>query len=830
LSKPDESVPTVQEPQDHAPTGGHAPARGRKVVLAEKPSVARDIAKHLGATRRGNGWIEGNGWTVTWAIGHLVELQEPEDYTPEWKAWRLSSLPMFPEKFGLRPRGDKGVQEQLATVKRLFEEADELVCATDAGREGELIFRYILSWSGCEGKPTRRLWVSSLTTEALEKGFAKLAPGSDYDRLYQAARCRSEADWLVGINATRFFTIEYGRRKLLLSLGRVQTPILAMIVGRDLDVENFKAEDFWEVHSVCRGATFKHTKGKFAEKAEAEAVVAKIAGKPLIVTGVSKKNTTTNPPQLFDLTSLQREMNKKHGFTADQTLKIAQELYERKHLTYPRTDSCYLSGDIMKGVPALLGKLRQLKPEEIGRLKLDALPVSKRVVDDKKVSDHHAIIPTTVLGENLQGDDLKVYDAVVTRLIAVFYPPCIKAVTTVDAVSEAEPFRARGTVLVDAGWQVLYGNAADDDAETAAPKKTKVSKGKEKAADAGDEEDKAADKDDEAGQVLPDFAEGESNPHEPALPQFKTSAPKRFTEASLLQLMETAGKIVTDETLKEALKEKGVGTPATRAAIIEVLIARTYVERRKKNLVSTQSGRALIALVQNEKLKSPELTGDWEYRLKLVERGEYTPEVFMQEVQSYTREILQGTSATTIDLAKLGPCPCCGAPVMRGKSGYGCSKWREGCGFVVPGTLWGLTLTPVMVREILVHGKSVAPLPIEVDGKRTLAHLSFDKKGKPTHEDVEMPETERHEGSLGACPSCGGDIIEGNKGYGCTNWKNGCRFIVWKTIAQKPITVDIVQSLLKGETVGPLEGFVSKAGKAFSAKLKVSEGAVKFEF
>jgi DNA topoisomerase-3 len=819
------TVSNPEQPPSQAPADGPATSR-RRVVLAEKPSVARDLAKHLGANRRGNGWLEGNGWTVTWAIGHLVELQEPEDYDPEWKAWRLSTLPLFPEKFGLRPRGDKGAQAQLATVKRLFEEADELVCATDAGREGELIFRYILTWSGCEGKPTRRLWVSSLTTEALAKGFAALAPGSDYDRLYQAARCRSEADWLVGINATRFFTIEYGRRQLLLSLGRVQTPILAMIVGRDLDVETFKAEDFWEVHTVCRGATFKHTKGKLTDKAEAEAIVAKVTGQPLVVTAVAKKNTTANPPQLFDLTSLQREMNKKHGFTADQTLKLAQELYERKHLTYPRTDSCYLSGDVMKGVPALLEKLRPLKPAEIGRLQLDALPVSKRVVDDKKVGDHHAIIPTNVPPGRLAGDELTVYDAVLTRLIAAFYPPCIKAVTTVDAVSAAEPFRARGTVLVDPGWQVLYGNAGDDDAAASAPKKTRARRGKDQAADGGDD----ADKDEESTQVLPDFAEGESNPHAPALPQFKTSAPKRFTEASLLQLMETAGKIVTDETLKEALKEKGVGTPATRAAIIEVLIARGYVERRRKTLVSTPGGRALIALVQNEKLKSPELTGDWEYRLKLVERGEYAPEVFMEEVRAYTREILQGTAAQTIDLAKLGPCPRCGAPVMRGRTGYGCSRWRDGCGFVVPGTLWGLTLTPVLLREILVHGKSLTPHSIVVDGQRTLAHLRFDPQGQPAHEDVALPEGEHHAASLGTCPSCGGDVVEGARGYGCTNWKRGCRFIVWKTIAKRPITPDIVQALLRGESVGPLEGFVSRAGRAFAAKLRIAEGAVKLEW
>ena len=783
-----------------------------KVVLAEKPSVARDIAKHLGASKRGNGFLEGNGWIVTWAFGHMVELQEPEDYNPDWKPWRLSQLPIIPEAFLLRPRADGSATEQLETIKRLFLEAEEIVCATDAGREGELIFRYIQTWAGCETKPFRRLWISSLTNEAIEKGFASLAPGTDFDKLYQAARCRSEADWIVGLNATRFFTVEYGRRNLLLSLGRVQTPILAMIVGRDLEVERFVPEDFWEVHTRCRGAVFKHTTGKFTAQPAAEAVLARITGQDLVITGVSKKNALAHPPLLYDLTSLQRDMNKRHGFTADQTLKLAQTLYESKHLTYPRTDSCYLSKDLEPTLAPLLERLRTLKPAEIAKLDLAALPFSKRVIDDKKVSDHHAIIPTTILGDRLEGDEAKLYDAVVTRLIAAFYPPCTRAITTVDAISAEEPFRARGVVLVDAGWEALYGGDASDDEPAPAGGKDK-------------------EKDAELVQKLPDFQEGERNPHEPKLAQFKTSAPKRFNEASLLQLMETAGKIVTDETLKEALKDKGVGTPATRASIIEVLITRNYVERRKKNLVSTDSGRALIALVKDERLKSPELTGDWEYRLKQIERGEYEPHVFMKEVEAYTREILNGKAETTVDLANLGPCPCCHAPVMRGRTGYGCSKWKDGCKFVLPGVLWGLTVTPVLAREILIHKRSLTPHPIEVDGTRHFAHLRFDKKGQPAYDvaDTAIKATEGAE-SLGACPVCAGDVVVGKKAYGCSNWKNGCRFVVWKTIAQKEITPDMVQQLLQSQVTDTLTGFTSKAGKTFDAKLKVIGGEVKFDF
>ena len=790
-----------------------------KVVIAEKPSVARDIAKHLGATKRGNGFLEGNGWTVTWAFGHLIELQQPEDYTLEWKPWRLSTLPMIPDPFQLRPRSDGSATEQLATIKTLFEVAEEIICATDAGREGELIFRYILNWTGCEAKPVKRLWISSLTDEAIKKGFAELKPASTYEPLYHAARCRSEADWIVGMNATRFFTVEYGRRQLLLSLGRVQTPILAMIVNRDLEVEYFEPEEIFEVHTTCREATFKHTGGKFSAQAEAQMIIENVTDQPLVITSVAKKKALAHPPLLYDLTSLQRDMNKRHGFTADQTLKLAQSLYESKHLTYPRTDSCYLTADLKPTIAPLLEKLRSIKSVEIEPLDLGALKFTKRIVDDKKVADHHAIIPTTILGERLAGDEAKLYDAVVTRLIAVFYPAAVRAVTTVEAEAAAEPFRARGTVIVDLGWEVLYANEPKGEADEK-PAPTKGKNGKP--TDAAD--------DDDSKQVLPDFTKGESNSHAPLLVSGKTSAPKRFNEASLLSLMETAGKIVTDETLKEALKEKGVGTPATRASIIEVLITRKYVERRRKALISTDSGRALIGLVQDERLKSPELTGDWEFRLKQMERGAYEPAKFMAEVADYTREILTNKAETTIDLTNLGPCPCCHAPVIRGRSSYGCSKWKTGCKFVLPGELWGLSISPVLAREVLIHKQTLTPHGIEVDGVAHFAHLSFDKKGKPTFTDAAVEKGAASAESLGSCPVCAGDVVVGKKAYGCSNWKNGCSFVVWKTIAKKEITPDIAQQLLATGETEMLPGFTSKSGKPFDAKLKVIAGEVKFDF
>lgn len=779
-----------------------------KVVLAEKPSVARDIAKYLKATSQGKGFLRGDEWTVTWAFGHMVELQEPEEYNPAWKPWRLSSLPIIPPEFKLRTRKDGSAHEQLLTIKRLFEEADEIVCATDAGREGELIFRYILTWAQCESKPCSRLWISSLTNAAIERGFSKLAPSSEFDPLYHAAKCRSEADWIVGLNATRFFTVEYGQRNLLLSLGRVQTPILAMIVTRDLEIEYFKPKDFWEVHTVCREATFKHTGGKFEDEAKARAILEKVIGQDLVVQSVTKKNEHANPPQLYDLTSLQQHMNKRYGFTADQTLKLAQSLYESKHLTYPRTDSRYISTDIEPTIPPLLEALRRLKPDEIAPLDVAALNFNKRIVDDNKVSDHHAIIPTEVLGDDLAGDERKLYEAVVTRLIAVFYPPCIKAVTMVDAVAAEEPFRARGKVLVDAGWQALYTKDASEKPEGA---KTGV-------------------KGDDAAQELPDFQQGESNPHEPSLPQFKTSAPKRFNEASLLQLMETAGKIVTDEALKEALKDKGVGTPATRASIIEVLIQRNYIERKKKSLISTESGRGLISLIQDERLKSPELTGDWEFRLKQMERGKYDPAQFMSEVADYTREILQCTAEKTINPSNLGPCPICNAPVIRGKAAYGCSEWKQGCQFVLPGVVWELPLPPQLAREILSHKRSLTPHPIMVKERKLFATLRLEKKGKLHYEETEVAKKEGDQKALGACPTCGGDIVVGGKAYGCSNWRNGCKFVIWKTMAQREIPLEAARQLLCSGTTDTLSGFKSKAGKDFEAKLKVTGGEVKFDF
>lgn len=776
-----------------------------KVVLAEKPSVARDIAKHLNAGQRHDGYLAGSGWAVTWAFGHLVELKEPEEYRPEWKSWRKSLLPIIPDQFELRARGDDGARKQLEIVKKLFSEAEQIVCATDAGREGELIFRYILEWAGCVGKPVKRLWISSLTGAAISKGFAALKDGKEFDTLHDAARCRSEADWIVGMNATRYFTVEYGKRNLLLSLGRVQTPILAMIVGRDNDIEGFKSEDFWELHTECRDTKFRHSGGKIVNEEAAKALFLKVEGHPLIVSDVQQKDERTNPPLLFDLTELQREMNRRYGFTADQTLRIAQNLYEQKHITYPRTDSRYLSTDLEPTIAPLLKRLASIKGKEIEQLDLEKLPFSKRIVDDSKVSDHHAIIPTDDLPRNLNADEQRVYDAVLVRLIAVFYPACIKAVTTVEAKVVEEVFRTKGTVLKEAGWQILYPQSE---------KKTVKGKGKAVAEAA----------------VMPDFQVGESSEHKPSIEKFKTNPPKRFTEATLLSLMETAGKIVEDEELKEALKDKGVGTPATRASIIEVLIHRKYVERKRKNLISTDSGRHLISLIQDERLKSPELTGDWEFRLKKVERGEQDAKAFMSDVIDYTKEILANDAGKTVDLKNLGPCPKCRAPVMRGKTGYGCSSWRDGCKFVIKDGEYGFTFQPALMRELLYNGKTLEPHPIEDKGKKLLGFLVLGRGAKLKYELVETSQDTGGQDKFGDCPMCKSAVVEGAKGYGCCNWKNGCKFVIWKQVAQRPISSEEARCLLEKGQTEQLDGFKSKAGKEFSAKLKIKGDKVQFDF
>ena len=818
-----------------------------RVVLAEKPSVARELAAFLGAGSRRDGYFEGKGYQVTWALGHLVTLKEPQDYDPSLKKWSLATLPFIPDRFELKLLDEKGARQQFAVIKRLFRAADELICATDAGREGELIFRYILELTGATAKPARRLWLNSLTAGAIRDAFRRLRPLADYDALYAAARCRSQADWIVGLNATRYYTVRHrDAGGLLWSVGRVQTPVLAMIVRRDDEIRAFTPEPFWEILTLYRKVTFKATGDRFMREEAARVVLDRVLGHPFVVRAVDRKEERDLPPQLYDLTELQRDMNRRYGLSADATLKAAQALYEAKLITYPRSDSRYLTGDMKTQIPALLEELRALKPDEIARLDLGVLTFTVRLINDAKVRDHHAILPTGKPPGTLPSPQQNVYEAVVTRLIAAFYPACVKEVTTALGEANGVPFRARGVRIVEPGWTVLYPAREDD---------------------------KKADE-----QELPEFRPGESGPHEPFVKKGETPPPKPYTEAGLLGAMETAGRLVDDEALKEALREKGLGTPATRAAIIETLLARGYVAREKKAILATDAGRYLVALVRDRGLKSPELTGEWEANLREIERGRLDAGQFMAEIVGYAGGIIRTAEETTVDATRLGDCPRCGRPVIEGKRGFGCSGWKEGCSFVLWKEHRGRPLELAHIRELLQRRVLLRPLAFEGAGAVILqltdagAVLEIPvPQGKPSNpaakttpgkarprkgakaqrraptssetpggtpaegaasEDASprRPAGEKAAGVLGPCPLCGADVLEQERSYGCSGWRGGCKFAVWKTIAGKKISVRTAQTLLRKGRSPLLKGFKSKAGKLFEARLKLEDGAVRFDF
>jgi DNA topoisomerase-3 len=689
----------------------------KRVVLAEKPSVARDLAAFLGARNRRDGFLEGGGTAVTWAFGHLVELKEPHEYDPLWKRWTLFSLPIVPSRFELRPRGDDGARRQLETIATLFAAADEIVAATDAGREGELIFRYILDYARATRpglKSLKRLWLNSLTEEAIADAFTKLKDASEYDRLAAAARCRSEADWIIGINGTRFFTVSQRRFDVLWSVGRVQTPVLAMIVGRDDEIRTFVPEVFFELVTRYRGVVFQHPGKRFATRDEAAELLGTVAAAPLAISKVTKKKEVAPPPQLFDLTELQREMNRRHGMSAQATLDTAQALYEGKLLTYPRTDSRYLPNDQRREIPRILSQLRDRKPDAIGSLDLEALKESTKVFDDAKVADHHAILPTGKTPGSLPPDAERVFDAVLTRLVAVFSKPCEKEVTTVEAVAAEVPFKARGVRIVEPGWTTLY------------PRLEKKRPPGSKAKAEGDAGASAADEpaDDLDEQEMPLFERGESGAHEPWLKEGKTRPPRAYDENTLLGAMETAGRQIEDEALREAMKEKGLGTPATRAAIIETLIQRGYVRRDKKKLLATDNGRFLVYVVHDDALKSPELTGDWEAKLKAIEQGELDPASFMAAVDEHARRIVKGHDPrpSREELGRgLGRCPRCRADILQGQRGYGCSRWKEGCDYVLWMDYRGVRLDARQARELLTRRILLEPVEIAGEGARILA-------------------------------------------------------------------------------------------------------------
>jgi len=777
-----------------------------KVILAEKPSVARDIAKCLRINSKHDGYFEGNGYQITWAFGHLVELKEPDEYDKSWKRWSLESLPIIPEQFGLKAKGDASAQKQLNTIKRLFKAADEIICATDAGREGELIFRYILTWSGCLKKPFKRLWISSLTDDAIRNGFTKLQEGHAYDGLYRAAKCRSESDWIVGLNATRLYTLKFGGQGSLWTIGRVQTPVLALIVQKDLDISSFVPKDFWELHTLYRDTDFQYVGGRFDRKADAETLLSQILERDFRVTEVKGKKETLSPPLLYDLTDLQKDMSIRYGLTADQTLSAAQQLYEKKHITYPRTDSRYLTNDMKPGMKPLLMKLRAKFGQQIEPLELDKLTLSSRIFNDAKVTDHHAIIPTSALPGTLSGHEAKVFEAIVQRFIAAFYPPCIKQITTVlgevgggEAVHITVKFKTTGTIIEAPGWQVLYKN------------------------DASSQSDKTL-------KILPNFVKGETGPQQPSINQGKTTPPKPYNEASLLSIMESAGKTCDDEQLKEALKEKGLGTPATRASIIEVLIKRNYIQRQKKTLVSTESGRHLISIIADDRLKSAAMTGEWEAKLKKIEHNDYDPDRFMAEIVQFTQKIKDESDRPLYDQSRLGDCPLCHKPVIEGRKGYGCSDWKAGCQFVLWKQLYGVPVTRDMACQLLQNHRTLQSYAIKPDDEVFNAQLTLNKQGETGYIKAEPVPRPAIKEAIADCPLCNGKIIETAKAYSCSEWRNGCKMAIWKTVAHKKITAAMAKKLLsKGET-GMLKGFKSGKGTEFEANLKLVDGKVEMVF
>lgn len=578
------------------------------LCIAEKKSVAESIGKVLGAIAPRDGFFEGNGYCVTWALGHLCTLKEPNDYTEMWQRWSLSSLPMIPPKFGIKLMGERSKERQFNIIKKLIEGAECIINCGDAGQEGELIQRWIMQKAQAKC-PVKRLWVSSLTEEAIKEGFATLKDQSEYQSLYEAGLCRAIGDWLLGMNATRLYTLKYGGNKQVLSIGRVQTPTLALIVKRQTEIENFVPKPYWELKTKYRDVMFGVVEGKFEEKEKAQEALQKISGEPFTVTDISAKKGNELPPRLYDLTSLQVDCNKKYGMTSDVTLQTIQSLYEKKYTTYPRVDTTYLSEDIYPKCENILKGLtdyQQLTAPLIGK----PLLKSKKVFDNKKVTDHHAIIPTGVRPQALNENEKRVYNLVATHFIAIFYPECKFCTTTVLGESGGVNFKATGKVITDPGWRVVFAQEAPDN-------------------------DK-----DEKNEIMPAFTKGESGPHIPELAEKMTQPPKPYTEATLLRAMETAGKTVDDEELRDLMKENGIGRPSTRAEIIKTLFKRNYIRNEKKNIFATPTGVELISIIRNELLKSAELTGQWEKKLRDIERHSYEAKLFVDELKAMLIEVV----------------------------------------------------------------------------------------------------------------------------------------------------------------------------------------------
>lgn len=675
------------------------------VCITEKPSVAKDIASILGATTKRDGYYENDKYRVTWTFGHLCTLKEPADYTPLWKRWSLGQLPMIPAKFSIKLIHQESIERQFRVIEQLISEADEVINCGDAGQEGELIQRWVMQKAAIKC-PVKRLWISSLTDESIREGFNNLRPSADFDPLYHAGLSRAIGDWILGMNATRLYTLKYradggSGSGSVLSIGRVQTPTLALIVQRYKEIEAFKSEDFWELRTLYREATFNARIGRIKTEQEASALLEEVGRHPLTITNIEQKQGRESAPRLFDLTSLQVETNKKWGWTADETLSLIQSLYEKKVTTYPRVDTTYLSEDIHAKIPDIL---RQMTPYAPLTAPLLAAPIpkNKKIFDNSKVTDHHAIIPTGQSPSSLVGNEKLLYHLIATRFIAAFYPDCRFDSTVVTAKAGDTEFRATGKVITDEGWRKILTPAKDD-------------------SDKNNAED---------SQVLPSFTVNESGPHQPSLQKKATQPPKPYTEGTLLRAMESAGKNVDDEELREAMKENGIGRPSTRSAIIETLFKRHYIYRQRKNILPTAAGIQLIDTINQELLKSPKLTGIWENKLRRIERQQYSAAEFINELKQQISEIvinvLSDNSSSRIEVkeevkpkadAPKKPraprttsfdqvmCPLCGkGHILKGRTAYGCSCYKEGCTLRLPFDTCPDTLTPAKLKKLLEKG------------------------------------------------------------------------------------------------------------------------------
>jgi DNA topoisomerase III len=749
------------------------------VCIAEKPSVAKEIAVVLGASVRKDGYFEGNGYAVTYTFGHLCTLKEPEDYKPEHKKWKISDLPILPEKFGIKLVTDPGAVKQFKVIEKLVSAASEVINCGDAAIEGELIQRWVLTKAGCKA-PVKRLWISSLTEEAIREGFKNLKPSAKYDLLYAAGNSRAVGDWLLGINATRLYTLKFAQGRGVLSIGRVQTPTLALIVYRDLEIENFVPKAYWELKTLYKNISFSSDKKKFDTPEEANACLEVCKQNLLTIKDFARKKEKELPPKLLDLTGLQVECNKKLGLSAEETLQIAQKLYEKKMLTYPRVDTVFLPSDIYPKVQPTLKGMRPYA-ELAAPILAGKIMKRKQVFDDSKVTDHHAIIPTGVDSSSLYGKEQQVYDMVARRFLAAFYPDAIVSNTTAKADVGGIGFKATGKQVLEPGWKELFPRRGQDTDE---------------------QQDDAE---------MPALEIGESGPHKPEVSEKYTAPPKPHTEASLLRAMETAGKQVEDDDLRQAMKENGIGRPSTRANIIETLFRRKYIIKNRKSLASTQTGRDLIANIKNDLLKSAELTGMWEYKLRQIEKGQFEAKLFIGEMKEMVRSVAaevmsakgggifieQAADANKPEKKSSKPgedknaaqelkCPICQSKVVKGKSAYGCLGYKNGCKYVLAFEQFGKKLTDRQLEAILIKAESPIVIGLEINGAKTKGRIVMRQNG--TLEAIAEKEAEKSPQAIAKtaasghdpilCPLCKqGHILKGKQAYGCSRYKLGCNFL-----------------------------------------------------